>query len=121
MNTDRGYLLLVEDEPALQETNTKILQRRGYHVKQACTLEEARVCIDDAPPGGIILDLMLPDGSGLGFLKDLREYSDIPVLILTALGSKDDIIRGFETGSDDYLIKPYDLPVFLMRVEAMLS
>jgi len=121
MNTNYGYLLLIEDEPTLQAINTKILQRHGYTVKQAFTLEEAREIISDAPPGGIILDINLPDGNGLDFLREHRKNSEIPVLILTALGTKEDIIRGFEVGSDDYLIKPYDIPVFLMRVEALLK
>jgi len=120
MSTDSGYLLLIEDEPAVQANNMKILQRRGYNVRQAYSLEEARTLIDETPPRGIILDLRLPDGSGLDFLTELRESSDIPVLILTAHSSTEDIIRGFELGSDDYLTKPYDLSIFLMRVETLL-
>jgi len=120
MSTDSGYLLLIEDEPAVQANNMKILQRRGYKIKQAFTLKEAREIIDSEPPKGIILDLRLPDGSGLDFLTELRKESDIPVLILTAHGTTDDIILGFELGSDDYLTKPYDLSIFLMRVETLL-
>ena len=120
MITGNGYLLLVEDEPAVQSNNMKILQRRGYAIKQAYTLAEARTLIAQEAPRGIILDLQLPDGSGLDFLADLRKDSDIPVLILTAMGAKEDIVRGFETGSDDYLTKPYDLSVFLMRVQTLL-
>jgi len=120
MSKDKGYLLLVEDEPAVQSNNLKILQRRGYSLKQAFTLAEARAIVDKEAPRGIILDLQLPDGSGLDFLKELRRTSDIPVLILTAMGTTEDIVRGFELGSDDYLTKPYDLSVFLMRVETLL-
>ena len=119
-NNETGYLLLVEDEPAVQSNNMKILQRRGYAIKQAYTLAEAREIIKDDPPKGIILDLQLPDGNGIDFLKELRQESEIPVLILTAMGGKEDIVRGFETGSDDYLTKPYDLSVFLMRVQTLL-
>ena len=117
---DSGYILLVEDEQTVQMNNKKILQRRGYSIKQAHTLAQAREIIEEAPPRGIILDINLPDGNGIDFLKDLRKSSDIPVLILTAMGTREDIILGFETGSDDYLTKPYDLSVFLMRVEALL-
>jgi len=119
-NRDAGYLLLVEDEHAVQANNMKILKRRGYTIKQAYTIAEARGIIEKSPPRGIILDLQLPDGSGLDFLRELRLNSSIPVLILTAMGERDDIIRGFQTGSDDYLTKPYDLSVFLMRVETLL-
>jgi len=119
-NRDAGYLLLVEDEHAVQANNMKILKRRGYVIKQAYTLAEARSIIGQSPPRGIILDLQLPDGSGLDFLRELRMTSQIPVLVLTAMGERDDIIRGFQTGGDDYLTKPYDLSVFLMRVETLL-
>jgi len=120
MNTDSGYLLLVEDEPAVQLNNKKILQRRGYNIKQAYTLTEAREHIKNEHPRAIILDLQLPDGHGLKFLEELRNTTNIPVLILTASGATDDIIRGFETGGDDYLTKPYDLSVFLLRIETLL-
>jgi len=120
MSTGSGYLLLIEDEPAVQSNNMKILKRRGYSIRQAYTLAQARELIAAEAPRGIILDLQLPDGNGIDFLRDLRKDSDIPVLILTAMGSREDIIRGFETGSDDYLTKPYDLSVFLMRVQTLL-
>ena len=120
MSTGSGYLLLVEDEPVVQSNNMKILRRRGYSIRQAFTLAQAWELIKAEAPRGIILDLQLPDGSGIDFLKELRKDSDIPVLILTAMGTKEDIIRGFETGSDDYLTKPYDLSVFLMRVQTLL-
>ena len=120
MNDFKGYLLVVEDEPAVQSNNTKILQRRGYNIRQAYTLAEARMIIAKEPPMGIILDLLLPDGNGLDFLRELRKTSDIPVLILTAMGTTEDIIQGFEAGGDDYLTKPYELSVFLTRVEALL-
>jgi len=115
-----GYILLVEDEAQVQSKNKKILERSGYTIRQAFTLAEARKNIKEKPPIAIILDIGLPDGSGLDLLYELRETSEIPVLILTAMGSNDDIIKGFEIGSDDYLTKPYDLTVFLARVEALL-
>jgi len=115
-----GYLLLVEDEPAVQMNNRRILQRRGHVVKQAYTLSEARALIAEEPPKGIILDVQLPDGNGLSFLDELRKTSTIPVLVLTTLDTTEDIMRGFEMGGDDYLTKPYDLPIFLMRVETLM-
>jgi len=120
MNDVGDYLLLIEDEPSVQENNMKILQRRGYRIRSARTLAEARAIVAKEPPRAIILDLHLPDGNGLVFLQELRKTSDIPVLILTALGTPNDIIRGFDMGSDDYLTKPYDLHVFLIRIEALL-
>ena len=116
----RDYLLLVEDDPMIQQSNKRILERRGYTLKQAFTLEEARNIIADSPPRAIILDVMLPDGNGLEFLSELRETSNVPVLMLTALGTREDVRRGLSVGSDNYLTKPYDRFVFLSHVEALL-
>lgn len=117
---NQGYLLLVEDEPVVQANNKKILERRGYRISLAYTLAEARAFLIEKPPRAIVLDIRLPDGSGLDFLAELRQTSQVPVLMLTAMGTREDILRGFEAGGDDYLSKPYDLSVFLMRVEALL-
>jgi DNA-binding response OmpR family regulator len=123
---DCGYILLVEDEQIIQEKNKRILERRGYRIRQAYSLAEARAIIGEEPPAdglrpcAIVLDIQLPDGSGLNFLNELRQSSTIPVLMLTAMGTPEDIVKGLATGGDDYLTKPYELPVFLMRVEALL-
>jgi len=116
----RGYLLLVEDEPVVQANNKMILERRGYQLKQAYTLEEARFLIAEEPPRAIILDIQMPDGNGLDLLQEVRSKLDTPVLVLTAMGTPKDIINGLEAGGDDYLTKPYDLPTFLKRVEILL-
>jgi DNA-binding response OmpR family regulator len=118
--SNRGYLLLVEDEPAVQTNNKMVLERRGYRLKQAFNLADARKIVADEMPGAIVLDLILPDGHGLDFLKELREFSNVPVLVLTAMGTNEDIIKGLEAGGDDYLTKPHELSVFIKRVEALL-
>jgi DNA-binding response OmpR family regulator len=110
----------VEDNPAVQHNNRAILTRRGYRVREASNLAEARAAVAEEEPDAIILDIMLPDGSGLDFLRELRCGSRVPVLMLTALGTSADIARGLREGGDDYLAKPYDLNVFLARVEALL-
>ena len=117
---NEGYLLLVEDNIEVQNNNKKILERRGYPLKQAMNLAEAREIIAKDPPRAIILDVLLPDGSGLDFLAELRKTSHIPVLLLTALGTPADIIAGLNAGGDDYLPKPYNLAEFLARVNALL-
>jgi len=115
-----GYLLLVEDEPVVQANNKMVLERRGYQLKQAYTLEEARTMIEEEPPRAIVLDIQLPDGNGLDLLHEVRSRSTIPVLVLTAMGTPKDIIKGLEAGGDDYLTKPHDLQTFLKRVETLL-
>jgi len=115
-----GYLLMVEDEPVVQANNKMVLERRGYTLRQAYTLEEARALIAEETPRAVILDIQLPDGNGLDLLHELRENSNVPVLVLTAMGTPKDIIKGLEAGGDDYLTKPHDLQTFLKRVEALL-
>jgi len=117
---NKGYLLLVEDEPIVQASNRRVLERRGYKIRQAYTLAEARTAISEELPDAIVLDIQLPDGNGLSFLQDLRKTSNIPVLMLTAMGTPQDIIKGLEAGGDDYLTKPHELNVFLKHVEALL-
>ena len=115
-----GYLLLVEDDPMVQANNKKILERRGYQTRQALTLAEARSAIAAEMPRAVILDIQLPDGSGLEFLREIRKTSTVPMLMLTALGTPADVVRGLEAGGDAYLPKPYDIGVFLSHLEALL-
>ncbi len=115
-------ILLVEDNEKILNGNKRMLSWEGYTVDTATTIEAARVCISANTPHIIILDIMLPDGSGLDFMKSLRRSSasDIPILLLTGLGGQEDIIKGLSDGSDDYMTKPYDFPVLLARIEALL-
>jgi len=115
-----NYLLLVEDDKDVQASNKRILERRSYKVRQAYTLAEARTIISEEAPDAIILDVMLPDGNGLDFLRQLRKTSNIPVLVLTAMDTSDDVICGISAGGDNYLTKPYDLDIFVAQVAALL-
>ena len=114
-------ILLVEDNRDIQKLNKETLERRGgYEVRLAMNLAEARKQITEQVPCLIILDIMLPDGSGLEFLRELRHSTNIPVLLLTALGESGDIVKGLKAGGDDYLAKPYNNDVFLARIESLL-
>ena len=114
------FILLVEDDPRIQINNKKILEREGYVIKLAYTLKEAREIIAKEQPRAIILDVQLPDGSGFDFLRELRKTSTVPVLMLTAFDTPEDMMKGLRTGGDAYLTKPYDLSVFLTHLEALL-
>jgi len=114
------YILLVEDDPAVQANNRKMLERRGYTIQQAFTLADAWSLIAKKAPRAIVLDVQLPDGSGLDLLSELRESSAIPVLMLTALSTPEDVINGLESGGDAYLPKPYKFNVLLSHLEALL-
>jgi DNA-binding response OmpR family regulator len=113
-------LLLVEDNKQILHGNELMLRRRGYETMTALTLSEARGRMAEETPDAIVLDIMLPDGSGLDFMRELRKTSDIPVLLLTGLTTPQDIVRGLEDGGDDYLTKPYDFAVLLAHVDALL-
>jgi DNA-binding response OmpR family regulator len=115
-----ALILLVEDNEQILFGNERMLKRRGYDVMTALTLREAKERIETAMPDAIVLDIMLPDGSGLDFMRELRVSSNVPVLLLTGLTTPEDIVRGLTEGGDDYLTKPYDFGVFMARVEALL-
>jgi len=114
-------ILLVEDNNDIQAVNSNMLKRRGgYNVRIAMNLAEARKQIKKAMPDIILLDIMLPDGSGLDFLKEVRESTNTPVLILSALGKTQNVIEGLALGGDDYLPKPYQNDELLARIEALM-
>lgn len=113
-------ILLVEDNEKIMQGNERMLRRRGYEVITALTLGEARSAVRSQMPDLFVLDIMLPDGSGLDFMRELRQHSRAPVLLLTGLTTTEDIVRGLTSGGDDYLAKPYDFGVLLARVEALL-
>ena len=113
-------ILLVEDDVMLLNSNSLLLERAGYDVLAAETLATAREHLKKITPNLIVLDIVLPDGNGLDFLRELRADSGIPVLLLTALNTNADMIKGLEAGGDDYLPKPFAVDIFLTRVKAML-
>lgn len=101
--------------------NATTLSMYGYEVLCAESLKQADELLAANEPDMIVLDIMLPDGSGLAWCKRLKEYRSIPLLFLSALNENADIVAGLRAGGDDYLPKPYDLEVFLARVEARLQ
>jgi len=115
-------ILLVEDNPKVMRNNKTLLKSRGAAVLTAETLAEARTRLYKTIDAAVI-DLMLPDGSGLTLLKEIRasdKISAVPVLLLTAMGEPQDIVKGLSCGADDYLAKPYDLNVLAERINALL-
>ena len=91
-------ILLVEDNEHILKINKKYLQAQGYRVFQATSIAEAKALIEQNVFDVIVLDIMLPDGNGVDFCKELREHSACPVLFLTAKVSDEDIVSGFENG-----------------------
>ncbi|WP_339184872.1 response regulator transcription factor [Oceanobacillus sp. FSL W7-1293] len=114
-------ILLVDDEAALLEMVTSILKNNGFQqIRTAKTMKEAITVANAYKPEFAILDVMLPDGDGFTLLKQLREIADYPVLFLTARGEDEDKFAGFDSGADDYLVKPFLPKELIFRVTAIL-
>ena len=116
-------ILLVEDEPAIQELIAANLARAGHHVVRAVDAETAQRLVRDALPDLVLLDWMLPGMSGIEFARRLRgeeRTRDIPIIMLTARGEEHDKVTGLETGADDYITKPFSPRELVARIKAVL-
>jgi len=118
--SESGIVLLLEDNPTILDLNRRMLEKEGVMVLTAKTIAEARERIKLAIPDVAVLDIMLPDGSGLDFLAELREVCDAPVLFLTAKAERADLIAGLTAGGNDYITKPYDIDEFCARIFSFL-
>jgi DNA-binding response OmpR family regulator len=113
-------ILLVEDDSAISNTMTDMLESEGYVARRAKTAAEARAAVDSEIPGLIILDLMLPDADGLVLCADLKARTNSPIIICSATVRKRDAVIGLKLGADDFIAKPFDVDEFLTRVAAVL-
>lgn len=115
-----AHVLLVEDDPAIARSIIYTLERDGLTVTHSLLLSDARRQLAARPPDVLILDVGLPDGSGLDLCRDLRAHSNLPVLMLSAHGEEIDRVLGLELGADDYVSKPFSPRELLARVRGML-
>ena len=114
-------ILLVDDEKNLLENLYNFLKNKGFKkVYTAKNLKESRFKLENFKIDLIVLDLMLPDGSGFDLLKEVRQTSNMAVIILSALDGIDDRREGFENKADDYLVKPFFPDELLWRIDAVL-
>lgn len=114
-------ILVVDDEKSLLENLYNFLKSKGFKkVYTAKSLEESRFKLENFKIDLIVLDLMLPDGSGFDLLKEVRQTSNVAVIILSALDGIDDRREGFENKADDYLVKPFFPDELLWRIDAVL-
>ncbi|MEW6746080.1 MAG: response regulator transcription factor [Planctomycetota bacterium] len=121
MGNERATLLLVEDDEPIRTAIAEALRLDGYTVLETATLGAARAALSARAPDLVLLDVMLPDGSGLELLAEIRASgSEAPVLVLTAKGSEEDRVLGFEHGCDDYVVKPFSLQELRLRLRALL-
>ena len=118
---EKDMILLVEDNKKVQKFNKRMLERNNFTIETAFTLAEARDILTRQTPSVIILDVGMPDGNGLDFLREFRKTSQIPVLLLTGYRIDTGFVKSFTTDRDDYLAKPYEFEVLLGRIKRLLQ
>jgi len=116
----KATILIVDDEPNVRKLVKANLESSGYKLIQAEDGEQAIEMVESTLPDLVILDLMLPKMDGYTVCRRLREFSTVPVIMLTARSAPVDLVHGFEVGADDYLTKPFSVTELLMRVQAVL-
>ena len=112
--------MVIEDDRALNEGIVFALRREGYLTRSAYSLREARGKLEEQM-NLILLDINLPDGDGREFLGSVLAGQPAPVLLLTARDTEEDMLQGFRAGCDDYITKPFSMPVLLMKIAAVLK
>ncbi len=113
-------ILVVEDEPAIAESVSYALQTEGMSVEVAHTVREALALVRRRPPSLVLLDVMLPGGSGLDVCREIRTFCDVPIIVLSARDSEADKVAGLELGADDYVTKPFSMRELIARVRSHL-
>ncbi|WP_123054772.1 response regulator transcription factor [Clostridium sp. JN-1] len=113
-------ILVVEDDKALNNGIVLSLRQNDFNFSQAFTIKEAEEYAKKNEFDLIILDINLPDGSGLNFCSEIRKKSSVPIIFLTANDMEIDVVTGFELGGDDYITKPFSLIILRARVLAIL-
>ncbi|MHB1242438.1 MAG: response regulator transcription factor [Gaiellaceae bacterium] len=113
-------ILLVEDEESITTPLAEALERDGFHAEVAHTVADGLALGRSLRPDLVLLDLMLPDGSGLDVCRALRAESSVPIIILSARGEETDRVVGLELGADDYVVKPFSAREVIARVRAVL-
>src|SRR5689334_18705949 len=113
-------ILIVDDEPGLRELVRINLEHEGFGVLQAENGAVSLTMVREEQPDLVIMDVMMPEMDGWEACKKLREFSQVPVLMLTARVQSQDIVTGLDSGADDYLLKPFNMDELMARVRALL-
>jgi two-component system KDP operon response regulator KdpE len=115
-----AHVLVVDDEPQIVRGLRVVLRRAGYEVSAAATKEEALDAASVRQPDAIVLDLVLPDGSGVDVCSEIRRWSRLPILVLSAVGDEREKVRALDAGADDYITKPFGTDELLARLRAVM-
>ena len=113
-------ILVVDDESQILRALRTSLQAAGYEVDVAATAAEALTSAAAHPPDGVILDVMLPDGSGTDVCREFRRWTNVPILVLSAVGDEQEKVAALDAGADDYVTKPFGIDELLARLRAAL-
>ena len=120
MTVGSRQILVVDDEPQILRGLKVILRDAGYVVQTASTKTEALDAVAVRPPDAVVLDLVLPDGSGVDVCSKIREWTALPILVLSAVGDEREKVRALDAGADDYVTKPFGTDELLARLRAIL-
>ncbi len=120
MLKDYAHILVIDDDLRLRSLLSRYLQENGFAVSAAKDAENARMFLRQYDFDLLIVDVMMPGESGLEFLQKLRRDSDVPAIVLTAMGETQDRISGLEAGADDYLPKPFEPKELVLRINNIL-
>jgi two-component system KDP operon response regulator KdpE len=113
-------VLVVDDEPQIVRGMRVILRNAGYAVESSATKEEALDAVSVRPPDLMVLDLVLPDGSGVDVCRSVREWSAMPIIVVSAVGDEREKVRALDAGADDYITKPFGADELTARLRALL-
>ena len=120
MTEPASVAVLIEDELQIRRFVRSALETENWRVFEAETVKQGLIEAGTRKPDVVILDLGLPDGNGIDFLRDLRSWSTVPVIVLSARTEETDKIEALDVGADDYLTKPFGVGELLARVRAVL-
>ena len=120
MSEERARILVCDDEPQILRALKVVLREAGFEAVPADTAAQALDRAAVRPPRAAIVDLVLPDGDGIEVTRTLRSWSDMPILVLSAVGDEDQKVRALEAGADDYITKPFGSRELIARLQAAL-
>jgi two-component system, OmpR family, KDP operon response regulator KdpE len=118
--SEGAHVLVVDDETQIIRGLKVILRKAGYEVETAATKSEAIDAVSIRPPDAIVLDLVLPDGTGVEVCQEVRGWSQLPIIVLSALGDEREKVKALDAGADDYVTKPFGTEELLARLRAVL-
>ncbi len=113
-------IVVIDDDPIIIQLINEALSHAEYDIAFAANGSEGLRIVTDTKPHLVILDIMMPDMTGFDTCTHIRKVSAVPIIMLTALGSRKDVVRGLHAGADDYLVKPFDPDELIARVSALL-